>query len=314
MGGNALKNTIIERIEFSLYNSIKNDIFNKLKAFAEIKFIKDAPNKLDFGDIDILYKTELDLKSKILEIFCPVETFTNSNIFSFAYNLNGKYYQIDMIQTTDFEMYEFYYSYGDVGNIIGRMVRESGLRLGCQGLFLKNDILEKETIILSNNPTQICEYLGIEHSKWGFFEDENEIFEWIISSRFFVNEFHCRSKDKRKQRTRQMLKNYLNFIVDKPSNTVENKQSEALSYFGKNEIYNNIIHEKELLDYRKKKFNGCKFMNFGIQGKSVGGKIEEFKKHIKTVNNTIDDNFFEKWLDINDEAFIDTCIKQFMNK
>lgn len=83
----------------------------------------DAPNKKDFGDLDILYKTELDLKSKIIEIFRPIETFTNSNIFSFAYNLNGKYYQIDMIQTTDFEMYEFFYSYGDVGKI----------RLGCQG-------------------------------------------------------------------------------------------------------------------------------------------------------------------------------------
>lgn len=33
----------------------------------------------------------------------------------------------------------------------------------------KVDILDTEKIILSNNPNQICEYLGLEHSRWRFF-------------------------------------------------------------------------------------------------------------------------------------------------
>lgn len=310
MGGNALKNTKIERFDLYSYNLVKNDILNKLEKFAEIKFIIDAPNKRDFGDLDILYKTETNMKLIIVNLFDPVETITNGNILSFAYSLNDKYYQIDMIETSNFEMSQFYYSYGDVGNILGRMVRESGLKLGVQGLFYHDDNLDKEIVILSNEPKQICEYLGLEYSKWGLFQYEHEIFNWIISSRFFVNEFHCRSKDKRKRKVRPMLQNYMDFIIDKPSNVIENKQSEALLYFQKSETHNNIILKKHALTERKKKFNGNKIMKYGFENKSVGFIIQEFKNHINKSGGDVND-YFEIWLDTHDEEYIDSCLNHF---
>lgn len=305
MGGNALKTVSAARFDLATLEAVKQDIMDKLIDL-EMRFIRDAPNKVDFGDLDVLHTMPIHEVLRIIkEVYDPVECVDNENILSFAFLWKEQYYQVDMIRVDNFEMGQFYFGYGDVGNILGRMLRNSEIFLGSQGLFCREDY---EPIILSDNPDKICDYLGLDYSTWKTFVTDEEIFSWIASSRFFVSSFRIRSKDKRKQKTRPMLDNYMNFIADKESNTIENRVEEALMHFNKHSIRDEMRRKKVDMAERKKKFDGFKMMKLtGCDSREVGLLIKQFKEHVSTERN-ID---FDRWLDENEEEHVDSSITDF---
>ena len=89
----------------------------------------------------------------------------------------------------DIHMSGFYYSYGDLGGIIGRLTQHKFVIYGENGLWINpnqetvdnlistkqiNLQIDKEIInkaiipkiILTNNPEEICQYLGLDWLKW----------------------------------------------------------------------------------------------------------------------------------------------------
>lgn len=305
MGGNALKTVSVARFDLATIEAVKSDIMDKLVDL-DLRFIRDAPNKVDFGDLDVLHMRPIDEVLRIIkQVYDPIECVCGDNMLSFAFLWKEQYYQVDMIRVGNFEMGQFYFGYGDVGNILGRMVRNSEIFLGSQGLFCREDYVP---IILSDDPDKICDYLGLDYSTWKTFTEDQEIFTWIASSRFFVSSFHIRSKDKKKQKKRPMLDNYMNFIADKQSNIIENRVEEALLHFKKCSVRDEMRRKKLEEAEKKKKFNGSKLMKLtGCDCKQVGALIQKFKAYVST-ENEID---FERWLDINDEDHVDACIIDF---
>ena len=88
-----------------------------------------------------------------------------------------------MIKTSNIEMSQFYGGYGDCGNIIGRFTKRADLTFGNEGLWTS---YESKRIILSTNPQEICEYLGLNYNLWSAgFKTRTELFNWIIESRYF---------------------------------------------------------------------------------------------------------------------------------
>ena len=132
MGGHALKKVIASRINLIEYNKVKLDLAEKFQNLLDIKFVIDVPNKQDFGDIDVLYSLEssdlIDIISLIKKLFNPIEIVPNGPILSFSYSVintndnsiaSEKYFQVDLIYCKNIEMGKFYFSYGDLGGIIG---------------------------------------------------------------------------------------------------------------------------------------------------------------------------------------------------
>lgn len=232
MGGHALKKVIASRIGLSQYNEVKSKLYEQLSSKIVLEFLIDVPEKKDFGDIDILYQATNDVNiiDIIKETFNPVEIVPNGDVCSFSYQIISdcgeiKYFQVDLIKSVNLVMSKFYFSYGDLGKIIGRIAQYIGLKYGSIGLWIcpnsqtideflnlkQNvklvDCLKKKlktqlncdnmdlemimkaqysNIILTSNPQIICEYLGLDYNQWiNGFVSKDDIYKWIVKSKFF---------------------------------------------------------------------------------------------------------------------------------
>jgi len=232
MGGHALKKVVASRIRLSQYNKVKSKLYEQLSSKIILEFLIDVPNKIDFGDIDILYQPTdgVDIVNIIKETFNPVEIVSNGDVCSFSYQITEddekiKYFQVDLIKSLNLKMCKFYFSYGDLGGIIGQIAQYIGLKYGSAGLWVcpssqtiseflnmeQNaklvdclrtkfktqlncdnvvfDMITKaqySSIVLTSNPKIICEYFGLDYNLWvNGFMSKDDIYEWVIKSKFF---------------------------------------------------------------------------------------------------------------------------------
>lgn len=294
MGGHALKNVKTRRIQPKEYHQIKKDI-TALFNDEEIAFIPETPNKLDYGDLDILYKADSILGRNIYNIINekvkPREIVHNGDVYSFDY----KSFQIDFIKCYNFEMGQFYLSYGDFGGIVGRIVNRYNIKFGQEGLWINVHLDEGKThshgrIILSDSPKQICEFLGLDHAKWlSGFQSKQEIFEYVISSRLFDPRYfkHLTERNRR----RPMYLEFVEYVENLPSRQTPESgplQMEAIQFFGKMDEYNKIIVDLEIKQRRREKFNGRFFLECGVPEKRIGAALEEFKRDIEDLDAWVD--------------------------
>jgi len=383
MGGNALKKIKTSRIGLLQYNEIKIDLYKQLSSKLELEFLIDVPNKIDFGDIDIIYKYKLtnsflNIIDIIKQTFNPIEIVSNGDICSFSYQKISndseiKYFQVDLIKSTNLEMSKFCFSYGDLGGIIGRITKYIGLKYGSTGLWfcpysqtiddflhqkqnleftnnlktqlktqfncddvdLNLDIIIKaqySNIVLTSNPQIICEYIGLDYNKWikGFIS-KNEIYEWIVKSKFFnLNQFKILDyAGRQRANKRPMYQDFLqyifkdepNFVIKKANsntnsntNSTINLQLDTIKYFSKSKELEDMIIQVMNNLVRKHKFNGDKLIKLGIIDKEISNCIKKFKKKLgfSTNSNSIEE--FNNWLDFNDYTTIDNILKDFVDE
>lgn len=375
MGGHALKKVNASRIGLLQYNELKIDLYKQLSSKLELEFLIDVPNKIDFGDIDILYKSKnnfFNIIDIIKQSFNPIEIVPNGDVCSFAYQITSndgeiKYFQVDLIKSTNLEMSKFYFSYGDLGGIIGRIAQYIGLKYGSAGLWvcpnsqtigeflnleqnvklvnnlktqlktqLNYDDVDLDTIVkaqysnivLTSSPQIICEYLGLDYTKWAFgFKSKDDIYEWIVGSKFFnPNQFKvldCAGRQRANKRP--MYQDFLLHIFkDEPNFTIEkantnkysnvNLQLEAIEQFYKLKKLEDMIIQVVDNLVRKHKFNGGKLIQLGIVDKQIPICIKEFKKKLGFDSNSTSANEFNNWLDLNDLTTIDNILKDFVNE
>jgi hypothetical protein len=300
-----------------------------------------VPNKIDFGDLDLLYKPyeNVDFRKLIIDKYNPNEIVSNGQVISISYPLNNEYYQIDFVKCSNLKMSKFFYSYGDLGGVIGTITKNYGISYG-EGLYcnINKDTIKNYTgndienytiskIILADEPSEICEYLDLDYEKWiSGFETKESIFEWVISSSWFQKDiflnFNLNCFEKRKNNIRPFYKDFIEYIFDENKCTTYNKnnqikkynrQLEALKHFNKIHLLDELINENKIKNDRKKKFNGYKFMKYGYINADIGILILEFKRYINKkfdkVNNM---DFFNIWLDENDQLSIDKEIDTFI--
>lgn len=334
MGGNALKNTYTERKNKDDYNKIKKNILDKTSDIIKYSVVIELPGKETFGDLDILYISDknLDIKKIIIDLFTPNEIVHNGDVISFDYEK----FQIDFIkvQKEYFEMANFYFSYGDLGAIIGRLTNYYGAKFGHFGLWINllYNTLDKEKdldcrnilarIDLTNNPLQICNFFDLDYDIWkNGFNDKVSIFRWIISSKYYKKDiFSTLNYDhRRRANLRPFYQDFLDYIdqditLIKKANSgtseiLDNQQEVLIKYFKKEEEVKIIFDKIKLDQTRKEKFSGKNFIDIGIDSKKIGESINTFKKYILEKNQNI--NSFEEWLDKNTKEDVYDLITQF---
>lgn len=308
MGGHALKT---KRIVPAAYEQIKKEIALLFRD-QEIVFIPEAPEKQDYGDLDILYKAESDFGKNIYqyikEILNPREIVHNGDVYSCDY----KDFQIDFIRCSNFEMSQFYFSYGDFGGILGCIVNQYNLKFGQQGLWMNIHLDEGKThshgrIILSNEPKQICDFLGLKYEIWkAGFISKQDIFKFVSQCRLFHPTIFRPLNNRTQKRT--MYIEFLDFIAVLPrpqqQHTQERRalQDEALDFFVKRPIYTKMMDDLETQRQRKEKYNGRIFFDLGIPERSIGHAMEAFKDQHPQL---------DEWIDQNTAATILSAIQNF---
>lgn len=273
--------------------------------------------KEDFGDLDIIVKANTDVvRAAVIKHFGLIpedskedhshQYSTNSNVFSFLHNK----FQVDLICTVaDYESSIAYYSFNDVGNILGRFYHKLGLKFGHQGLLYplrdSRGAVKKE-IVVCKDTKKILEFLGLDVNKWmNGFTTLEDIFEWVATGRFFDSRIfkgELSPINEKRDRKRKTFSKFLDWVEEtNPGDhwcflTRDDRDRYIPmidEYFGCD--ITGQLSEFEIQMEREKvmksKFSGELVMELtGLKGKSLGDFMTALKEHINIIGT------FDSWV------------------
>jgi hypothetical protein len=226
MGGRALS-VPTRRYGKKEFLALKDEVVKILdKTFA----FKTVPlyfrEKETFGDLDVVIawdkmgqeenREEL-LAHYIQDTFDPDEIFhtKNSNSWSFDY----KECQVDFImcEDDDFWCFYHYFAYNDLGNFIGVLARNVGLKYGQNGLTYDHYFkgMNVGRITVSKDYCEIFEFLGLDYTRFmRGFDNLSEIVEFVASSKYFsYDSFQLKNLNKI-NRERNLKRSSYMFMLD----------------------------------------------------------------------------------------------------
>lgn len=331
MGGNALKHAKTERKNVVDYTRIKSYIIDKLSEYLKCASLIEAPEKESFGDLDVLYMYDasIGVNELITRLFNPVEIVRNGNVTSFDY----ENFQIDLIKSNDeqdFNAKMFYYGYGDLGCLLGKMINFYKLKFGDRGLTIVigdridgisldiNSNIGKE-IILTSDPSEICNFFGLNYDLWKFgFNTRIQIFEWIASSKYFIKGiFNIENvADRKRMQCRKVYIGFMKWLWGSDGISLEPRpsrihiQSIAINYFNKFEEFTSIVEEAKIREARKAKYNGKLFVDNGVTGKDITKSMNNFEHGICSEYKTS----FDEWLDSVTKIQVQNELNKFFSK
>lgn len=339
MGGKAIKKVKVNRFSGSEYLRIYTKIMNDL---LQCGIKSSVPHHLStketFGDLDILVKNEEDfnLKEWIISTYNPIE-IVSGTCFSIAYldDQTGKYFQVDFIPVKYIDAAMLFFSYGDVGSIIGRYAAFNGFTFSEDGISIKvrKDLLKSyfpdinltndrlyvyDKIHLTYDVDIILEILGMNKEEWLNINNSESLFNWVLSSRFYNRDafLFVPMNKKRRLEVRPLYKEFLKRIGVEDYDNIENKiiadscldlQMQLLQRFDKIDRLR-IIYDRITIGLdRKEKFNSTIFIELGVEKKQLSIIMKLFKE--TTLVKFGEYNLFDRWLDDNDKETINNEIR-----
>lgn len=320
MGGNALKNTSTRRYEKDEYERISKNVVwtlrNKLGVFATV--IPSYREKSTFGDLDVLCTTHGNREIAVDDIkhyFNPSEIVKNGSVISF----NVESLQVDVIHTPS-AIYKYglcYFSYNDLGNLIGKLAHKFGLKHGHRGLTLPlrdGDNMFAE-IVLTTNHDDTLAFLGLDVERYhAGFDTLEDIFKFVASSDVFNPDFYllenlnaiARIRDRKRATYNKFLEWCRTYDGPKWTDYKKNKE-DYLPYIldcfpAARPQFESVMMDLARTKYLKTKFNGVMVADIvGLSGKELG----QFMAHLKT-----DDKFTPSLLTYYSPTTIENNIKE----
>lgn len=308
MGGNALKNIETIRLNSEEYFSITESILHKLRnLFPErkINYIESYRQKESFGDLDILISGCIfpDIKNFIYKHFGNTEVFINSNIVSFGFlidPLTKKYFQIDLIFVRE-DIYNFslnYFSFNDLGNLIGRITNRFNFSFGWDGLNYKvyNGVkfIDKVNLSLDFEQTLTLFDFDVSAFKQGF-ETLEDVFYFVSKSKYFKPEIYILSnrnaEDRKRDKKRKTYVLFLEWLEQNRDkfNNVEQPildEQSILKHFDKLETVQKIIEKDNFNNKVNSKYNGNNFKSTTkLEGIELGKFISLFKNSFASLDD-----------------------------
>ena len=306
MGGNALKEYGTIVLSKENYDRVSIDIKSLIKRHYPDKFcdVISAYRKKDyFGDCDILIESSInkdELLDKIRSVYGDIPYKKNGNVLSIGIPHQNFFFQVDLISEHSEHMHfsYCYFSYNDLGNLIGRIAHKLGLKFGHDGLFaVVRDGNYKNNIRLTVDYKEAIEYLGFSYDRYMMgFDDLEDIFNFVIKSQYFNKEIYLLENRNHIARTRdKKRKTYMEFLrwINIQKNLTEYQFDDdkklyikqALEFFGKTDEYEKILSSLEEKRKISNKFNGLIVSELtGLTGKELGFFLNVLKQFIDNDN------------------------------
>lgn len=299
MGGNAMAPFGARRFGRDEYKMLSLEILVKLDHIPGHYGWVEIPSyssKESFGDLDILCTNVTnEVFQEILRIFGNPPHSRNSGVMSFVY----KELQVDIISSLpeDYAISLIYFSYNDLGNLMGKLYHKFGLKYGHSGLLLPirdGDNMLAE-VVISRNMYKIFGFLGLDIGRFTKgFDKLEDVFDFVISSPYFSPDLfsfeNMNSIARIRDRKRSTYNAFLKYIEGAPSDYKVEFDKDKSVYLDKifdyfPEAYLDYKYEREeyaKLQERKAKFNGDLVREWtGLEGKELG----EFMRWIRTVTD-----------------------------
>ena len=313
MGGNALKNVVTRRYARAEYYQLKERILNKLQGRVDRYAVPlEFPGKESFGDLDVLMvcPTSVKLEELIEELFHPNEIHHNGDVYSFDF----EEFQVDFILTPNenFENAIVYFSYSDLGGLIGNICHKIGLKYGIQGLWMNVHTKEFDPtttstkLFLSTNAQQIFDFLGYDYQRYlTGFENQDDFFAWIISGKYFrrfyfdddqLNHAHRQRTSKRPiyikfiayLNEHQIPKDELTEERDEYARTI---RQQALIFFDKQQAYEKGLNCREEKREFRAKYSGRFFTDIDGKKQMIPVHMRNFEKRFAQTEEE-----FQQWV------------------
>jgi hypothetical protein len=193
MGGNALKSIETKRLDANEYHALVPGILDTIRGVvgadrpvAEIVAYRTKPN---FGDMDVLVASDgirTDYKDELERVFRSREVYRNGNVTSFDVDS----FQVDVIaiQNKSFEFAHRYFSWNDMGNLMGRIAHKMGAKLGFDGFYmpLRDGTHQHAEVTITHDFDAATRFLGFDPKRHrAGFDDLQKIYEFTISTPYF---------------------------------------------------------------------------------------------------------------------------------
>lgn len=316
MGGNALA-----RFGLSTHRLAAPE-FHRLSAALEKAFVARFPGvriqaipayreKPDFGDLDLLVAREPFVANggvEALEEWCQSVGHSrgqdrNGPVTSVEWRSSPNQeqgFQVDFITVpeAEFDLALNYFSYNDLGNLVGRIAHKMGLLHGHQGLMMpiRDDTHEFARIQVCSDSDRVLSFLGYDPARFAQgFSNLNEIFEFVASSPYFNKDIFLLENRNHASRTRdrkrKTYREFLEWIADReglPSFAFPEDKKEWLPIIFKEfpecqaeyEAAWKRLHRHRWLNER---FNGEKVAEItGLSGKDLGRVMSSIRANLSS--------------------------------
>lgn len=306
MGGNVFTHLgyTAQRMDRKTFDKVLNKVHNFLDElnikYHDIAFIH---NKKDFGDIDILieYDDSNNVFEKIKENnykLCATNETTIKNGKVLSVLVDGLY-QIDFIKERKelVEYHQAYLSHNDLGNLIGRCVKESGYKHGHDGLYytLYNESKShKKEFLISTDYRTVLNLLGLSVEQFDSgFETVEDMFDYISSNKYFKSSYYkfenLNNRNKVRDAKRKNYNLFLQYIKDIPDSNIS-LPSYEIAFPEIIEDVENYKDECRRVEEIKNKFSGKIVMELtGLKHKELGNFIQMFKNKYDVYHMSSDD-------------------------
>lgn len=296
MGGSLSKKRL-SSVEFATYISELEPKLRQAIGDVEYKMIPYYGKKVDFGDVDFVVRTDAGtIKDGINRVFSPDNMMVNDGIVSFTYDD----FQVDLICTrTNYDTSLAYFSYNDIGNLLGRIFHKLGLKFGHEGLLfpLKDQRGGvREEVVVSKDISKILEFIGCSYDRWNAgFQTMEQMFLFVTSSKYFdraVYEGELSAINKKRDKKRKTFSYFLTWLE-----IVQPDSKYAFEFRDSRDKYIKVIDDAfgteiqakkstlavklEREDRFREKFSGDLLMHLvPLSGKALGNFLAQYKKHM----------------------------------
>ena len=246
------------------------------------------------GDIDVLvYSRGVEDAFRHLNTFFDVRQYIkNPSGYNVLLFIRDKYVQVDLnkVSMEDFNFAYDYFSWNDLGNLIGRIAHRQGLKFGHDGLwyiYRDGDQLLGE-VLITGSYLDALEYLGFDSQQYeDGFDTFEDMFRWVETSQYFEpcafplehRNHQARMRDS-KRKTYQAFLRRINFdgeYVESDKAAWLKEHIKRWPHLG--DAIEKMDAENALNKLAKEKLNGLIVSQLtGLQGKELGALMQVVKR------------------------------------
>jgi hypothetical protein len=289
MGGNAFE--LAERMSDTEYDTVCKDIrfvlvSNGLREDFDFTIPNSVREKTSHGDVDVLVTSnfiEMAYWALVTYLNCPGE-IKNPSGYNLLLVLGDKHIQVDLnkVSPLDFDFAADYFSWNDLGNLIGRIAHRQGLKFGHDGLWYihRDGDQQLGEILLPCDYIEAITYLGFNAVEYqDGFDTYEQMFNWVKNSAHFdpcayplEHRNHAARMRDRKRKTYMAFLQWVGFDGE----YVESDKAWWLEQHKKNfyvlgERIAELDKENALAKEYKAKVNGAIVRDLvGVDGKELG--------------------------------------------
>lgn len=305
MGGNAFPQA--ERLTKREYRDAYKGAENAALALGFRAAVPHSYGAKDsFGDVDMLvsnkHHRDVDLLLAKLKPLAQIKNPSGYNLL--LENEDGKKYQLDLNFTPE-ETFSFafgYFSFNDLGNLIGRIAHRQGLKFGHDGLWYvyRKGSKVLDEIRLTTDFETALKYLGFDTEKYyARFYTLESMFAWVERSKYFDPCAFPLEHRNHKGRVRDAKRpNYNKFLAwlgeryDLSNYVKADKEAYLKAHLMAWPELGKRMEAADRLDDLKRRYKekcgGTRVMELtGLEGKELGELMQEVRSHLPLSEETV---------------------------